>query len=159
MATVKFILNKMDLALFYKVHVTKASGLFSIPKLKERVSGDWSGNHGKIYDVSKPYFDERKITLDCYIKGTSKINCYSLLNAFKLALISAELKQLLVFVDGDSNLDNMLAFNVLLASEEINPSLEWDSEIPILKFSLPLIEPEPCKIVLAALVTGDTNLS
>ena len=45
--------------------VKSADGLLDMPDLKKRKECDWADMHGKIIDTARPYFDARKITLDC----------------------------------------------------------------------------------------------
>lgn len=45
--------------------VKSADGLLDMPDLKKRKECDWADMHGKIIDTARPYFDIRKITLDC----------------------------------------------------------------------------------------------
>lgn len=45
--------------------VKSADGLIDLPELKKRAEYNWPDMHGKIIDTRRPYFDTRKITLDC----------------------------------------------------------------------------------------------
>lgn len=156
MAALTFLLDGVNF-LTYGVHVTKASNLFSIPKLKDRLVGDWQNSNGKIYDTATPFFEERTITLECYIPAISRIDVNTKIQAFKTALIASGLRRLWVKLDS-SNLNNILAFNVLL-SGEIQVSNSFDSVLNIAKFSITLVEPEPRKRVYRVVANGQITLT
>lgn len=156
MAALIFLLDGVNF-LNFGVHVSKASGLFSIPKIKERVVGDWQNSNGKIYDTSVPFFNERTITLDCTIEATSRIEAHTKINQFKNALILSGLRRLVVQLEPLSP-ESSLIFNVLY-SGELNVTNSFESTLSLARFSLTLIEPEPRKRVYKVVSSGYFVLS
>ena len=54
----------------FGVSVSNSKGLVGALKLKEIKKVDFSGYHGAAVDLSRPRFEEREITLECYIHST-----------------------------------------------------------------------------------------
>lgn len=127
----------------YGVYVSESSGLISRPKLKEPVKQSWKTHHGDVIDLSKRYYESRKISLDCFIKATSKEDFVTKLNTFLQLFDAANTRRLMVVVD----VNKPLVYEVYL-SGQIDPKKTWRDTEMVGTFSLELTEPAPIKKVI-----------
>lgn len=129
--------------------VKSADGLIDLPDLKERQSYDWEDMHGKIIDTRRPYFKERTITLNCAwpLELGGAYNMQTAQQKIREDLLGmGELVRLQVEFD---SIDKPLIFNVL-QDKNVQFGRKYSGSAILLTFTLTLIEPQPCKMVLVS---------
>ena len=142
----------------YGVSVSGSSGLLDALKMKEPMSVEFDGYHGVAVDLSRPRFQQREITLECFIKidGT-KLDFINAVKKFMEALskkhviqegmtcelMPAGLHELIV----DIHPTKPLIYMVYLA-DGAAVEKTWNDKRMVGTFSLKLIEPEPVKKVI-----------
>ena len=146
---VLYYLDGVDLK-NYGVFVSASSGLISRPKLKEPVKQSWKTHHGDVVDLSKRYYDSRKIMLDCFIVATSKEDFITKMNTFLQLFDASGTRRLMVVVD----VNKPLVYEVYL-SDQIDPKKEWSDGKMVGTFNLELIEPAPIKRVVKHIREGE----
>ena len=114
---VLYYLDGVDLK-NYGVFVSASSGLISRPKLKEPVKQSWKTHHGDVVDLSKRYYDSRKIVLDCFTVATSKEDFITKMNTFLQLFDTSGTRRLMVVVD----VNKPLVYEVYL-SDQIDPKI------------------------------------
>jgi hypothetical protein len=135
----------------YGVYIEKSEGLLSRPKMKQPLTANWKDYHGEVVDLSKRYYESRKISLDCFIKATNKEDFITKMNTFLAALDAAGSRRLMVIVDPTKP----LVYEVYVSSA-VDPKKTWSDSAMAGTFSIDLIEPSPIKRVVK--VTG-TNVT
>lgn len=147
---IKYYLDGVDIKT-YGVYITESEGLLSRPKLKKTLSASWNDYHGEVVDLSKRYYESRKITLECFIKSTSKEDFLTKMNTFMQLFDASGTRRLMVVVD----VDRPLVYEVYL-SGDIDVKKKWSDSQMVGTFSIELTEPSPIKRVVK--ITG-TSLS
>ena len=56
------------------IRVESSNGVTDLPKLKQAASVDWPDYHGKVVDLANKRYEEREITLNCWLKASGKID-------------------------------------------------------------------------------------
>lgn len=130
----------------YGLHVESCSGLLHIPKRKERLSNSDSQTHGKFYDIGAiAKYEERVITLNCFIAATSRLDFFTKVNAITGLFDGTGYHRLLAELGADIK----LPFEVIRADgDKIEPT--WNTSKTVGYFRLQLIEPIPVKRVVVA---------
>jgi len=155
MAALKFYIDNIALT-DYGVRVSKVAGIIGLLKPKQRNTEEWTGHHGKMYDTSKPVYEERDITLDCWVTATSKFDLIEKLKQFTEAFNKDGFIQLKVNIDIENYLlYNVLVFNVVNTSES-DYSVSYNTQKQIGTFQLKFVEPEPVKKVIRATQANTT---
>ena len=71
----------------FGMRVESSSGVLDLPKLKSPASVDWADYHGKVIDLSEKRYQEREITLNCWLKSSGKMDfverCNNLFSLFQ----------------------------------------------------------------------------
>jgi hypothetical protein len=150
MAAVVYYLDGTDLKT-YGVYVSASDGLLSRPKPKNPVSQNWPDHHGEVVDLTKRYYEARKIKLDCFIKATSKEDFVTKMNTFLALFDATGTRRLMVVVDATKP----LVYEVYL-SNAIEPKKSWSDAEMAGTFATELTESAPMKRVVK--ITG-TSLS
>ena len=138
--------------------VKSADGLLDMPDLKKRKECDWADMHGKIIDTARPYFDTRKITLDCAwpIAANGSYNIQTAEQKIREDLLAlGALVRLEVEFDS-SILAKPLIFNVI-QDKGITFGRKYSGSDVLLTFKIQLIEPQPCKMVLESKYSRNNN--
>jgi hypothetical protein len=93
--TGRWFIDGIDIFLNWKIGIEKASeDLLRFPPKKESIVHDWKDAHGKDYDLSKKYFDERISTLDLWIITDSEDEFWTNRNALIAQLMKPGLNRL-----------------------------------------------------------------
>lgn len=58
----------------FGIRVESSTGVLDLPKLKTPASVDWADYHGKVIDLSEKRYQEREITLNCWLKASGKMD-------------------------------------------------------------------------------------
>ncbi len=155
----------------YGVHVSASKGLLDGLKMKEPHKVEFDGYHGTAVDLSRPRFEQREITLDCFITSTgSKLEFVRKVKAFldlftarhtaadsatmNADLCPAGLHRLTV----DIHPVKALVYEVYM-SDATDVEKTWNDTRMTGTFTLKLVEPEPVKKVLKHLHTNASNAS
>lgn len=133
----------------YGVYVSGSSGLISRPKIKEPLKRSWGTHHGEVVDLSKRYYESRKVVLDCFIKAESKEDYVTKLSAFLQVFDASGTRRLMVTV----LTSKPLVYEVYLPGD-LDPKKRWSDTEMVGVFTLELIEPAPIKKVIRHIRTG-----
>lgn len=125
------------------VHVSASKGLLDKLKLKEPQKYAWTEEHGEHVDLTKPRFEAREITLECFITASSSVDFITKINAFWSQFEGAGTKRLMVIIDPAKP----LVYEVYVP-DSIDVDKEWNDADMVGTFSLKLREPEPVKKVI-----------
>lgn len=153
----------------YGVFVSKSKGLLDGLKMKEPRKVEFDGYHGTAIDLSRPRFEEREITLECFIKTTGgKLEFVRKVKAFldlfstrhtapngatlNADLCPAGLHRLMV----DIHPVKALVYEVYLP-DVTSVEKTWNDASMTGEFTLKLREPEPVKKVLKHIRTSSSN--
>ena len=164
-----FLLDGKDIKATYGVCVSKVSGIADALKVKDPLKVDWDGYHGEQVDLSRPRFEARDITLECFIKTTGgKIGFMqavkeffeqlttkhegNTLNGANGELVQSGLHRLMI----DIHPTKPLVYEVY-RNDLVEVDKEWNDAKMVGTFSLRLREPEPVKRVLKHLRTNEAT--
>lgn len=153
----------------YGVYVSASKGLLDGLKMKDPHKVEFDGYHGTAIDLSRPRFDEREITLDCFITTTGgKLDFVRKVKAF-LDLFSARHKA----ADGATLNADLCPAGLHRLMVDIHPvkalvyevylpdatdiEKTWNDARMTGTFQLKLREPEPVKKVLKHIRTSSAN--
>ncbi len=136
----------------YGVYVSDSEGVVSRPKLKEPLSLSWDNYHGVVVDLNHKFYEQREITLSCFIKANSKSEFAMKVAKFE-QLFDAQGTQRLVI---DIHPTKPLIYEVY-CKDEIAISKKWNDNLMVGTFKLKLIEPEPVKRILKHIRTGEST--
>lgn len=152
----------------YGVYVSKAKGLFDGLKMKEPLKVEFQGYHGEALDLSKPRFEAREITLECFIKAEGGkmafvqavqdfINQFFAKHTLPSSTLNAELVQAgLHRLTVDIHPTKALVYEVYLP-DGTSIDKEWNDKKMTGTFTLTLREPEPVKRVLKHMRTNESS--
>lgn len=149
MSEVSYYIDGVDLKT-YGVYIKSSDGLLSRPKPKKRLSADWEGYNGEVIDLSKRYYESRKIKLECFIKATDPTDFITKCNVFQAVFDKAWTRRLSVSVEGNEP----LVYEVCLL-DDLDIKKTWHENIMVGTFAISLTEPEPVKKVLKYTRTGE----
>ena len=127
----------------FNVRVSKSSGIIDGLKMKSPFSVAWQDEHGETLDLTRPRFESREITLECYIKGEGKLDFVDKVNKFLSAFRGAGTHRLMI----DINPTKPLVYEVY-SPNAVAVTKTWSDDLMIGTFSIKLKEPEPVKRVL-----------
>lgn len=153
----------------YGVYVSASKGLLDGLKMKDPHKVEFDGYHGTAVDLSRPRFEEREITLDCFIKTSGgKLEFVRKVKAFldlfstrhtvaegatvNADLCPAGLHRIMV----DIHPVKALVYEVYLP-DATDIEKTWNDASMIGTFQLKLREPEPVKKVLRHTRTSANN--
>lgn len=153
----------------YGVHVSKSKGLLDGLKMKEPLKVAFDGYHGEAVDLSRPRFEPRDITLECFIKAEGgKMAFIQAAQAFiaqfsskhrlpSTGIVNAEpvqagLHRLVV----DVHPTKALVYEVYMP-DGMAIDKEWNDKKMVGTFTLTLREPEPVKRVLKHMRTSEAT--
>lgn len=165
-----YLLDGVDLK-EYGVFVSASKGLLDGLKMKEPHKVEFDGYHGTAVDLSRPRFEEREITLECFITTTGgKLEFVRKVKAFldqfsarhnvaegatlNADLCPAGLHRLMV----DIHPVKALVYEVYLP-DATSIEKTWNDARMTGTFTLKLVEPEPVKKVLKHIRTNSSNAS
>ena len=122
------------------VYVSASKGIIGGMKLRQAVRQEWPDYHGEVVDMAAPRYEARDITLECFMKATTKETFLSAVQTFLGRWMTAGMKRLMIIVDSTKP----LVYDVYLTQ---GPEIEkkWNDATMVGTFSLKLREPEPVK--------------
>lgn len=127
----------------FGVRVSKSGGIVDGLKMKTPFSVNWDDEHGETLDLSRPRFEGRDITLDCYIKADGKVDFVNKVNNFLSIFRSPGTHRLMI----DINPTKPLVYEVY-SPNGVQVSKTWNDTIMVGTFQIKMREPEPVKRVL-----------
>lgn len=148
---VNYYLNGVDLRT-YGVSISESEGLISRPKAKAPLRQSWQNYHGEVIDLSTKYYEPRKITFHCFMKGSSNTDFITKMNTFLAVLDTPGSKRLMVNVDSSAP----LLYEVYL-EDQINPKKKWSAGSVVATFTLTFIEHSPVKKALKHIRTSEAT--
>ena len=122
------------------VYVSKSQGIIGGIKLRQPVRHEWPDYHGEVVDMAAPRYEARDITLECFMKATTKETFLSGMQTFMARWMTGAMKRLMIVVDATKP----LVYDVYLT---MGPDVDkkWNDATMVGTFSLKLREPEPVK--------------
>lgn len=135
-----------------RVFVAGSDGVLDGLTLKEGTTVDWPDAHGKVIDLSRPRFEAREISLDCWMVADSAQALITQRNTLLAELMKPGTQRLQL---------NPIAGKPLVYEVYYSGGLtfkkQWADEVLFASFQLKLIEPQPIKWVMSA--QGGTTVS
>ncbi len=131
----------------FGVYVSESTGLVGQLKRKEGLTVEWPDYHGKVVDRQNPRYEERKISLTCFIEAESRQDYVQKANAFFEAFRASGTQRLKVEFDGTTR---PLVYEVYM-KDSADTSKKWgqyNSDLMVGTFKLVLEEDEPVKRVV-----------
>ena len=142
----------------YGIRVESSAGILDLPKLKTPASVDWPDYHGKVIDLSDKRYNEREITLNCWMKANGKMDFVEKVNAFVEHFRKDGTQRLMISIHPTKP----LVYEVY-NEDGVAPSKRWHDDKMIGTFALKLKEPDPVKRVVRhqrlALNTATVNIA
>ncbi len=135
--TGRYFLDNKDLYTQYGVFIKKSSGLLDFLKMKKNYSYSWPDEHGDDIDLSKLYFESKKISLECYLEAPNQSTFTTRLQNFFAALTSANLHTLKAY-----GIAKVFMVYLEDASEVVRLS-KWSNNKMMAQFTLKLVCPVP----------------
>lgn len=127
----------------YGINVSRVTGLFDLPKLKDVLKISWPNRHGEVVDLSSPIYDVREIELDCWISASNRLEFLTRANAAMVNLFAKpNLRELKIIYEEDKPL---LYYCYLPDGLGLTRQSKWDAALQVGRFTLKLVEPEPLK--------------
>ena len=136
----------------YGIRVESSSGVVDLPKLKSPEAHDWPDYHGTVKDLSNKRYEEREITLECWLKASGKLDFIQRLNSFCGLLRQDGTQRLMISI----NPTKPLVYEVY-CEDGVAVSKKWRDDLMIGTFTLKLKEPDPVKRVIRHERTDDAS--
>ena len=133
----------------FGIRVESSSGVLDLPKLKTPTSNDWADYHGKVIDLTDKRFEEREITLNCWLKASGKMDFTERVNKLYDVFRQDGTQRLMISIHPTKP----LVYEVY-CEDGIAPSKKWHDDKMIGTFTLKLKEPDPVKRVVRHWRTG-----
>ena len=127
----------------YGVRVESSSGVLDLPKLKTPASNDWADYHGKVIDLTDKRFEEREITLNCWLKANGKMNFTERVNELIENFRKDGTQRLMISIHPTKP----LVYEVY-CEDGVSLNKKWHDDKMIGTFALKLKEPDPVKRVV-----------
>lgn len=134
------------------IRVESSTGVLDQPKLKTPSSIDWPDYHGKVVDLANKRYEEREITLNCWLKASGKIDFVERVNRLYDILRADGTARLMISIHPTKPL-----LYEVYAADGVAPSKRWHDDKMIGTFSLKLREPDPVKRVVRHQRINDTS--
>ncbi len=125
------------------IRVESSNGVTDLPKLKQAASVDWPDYHGKVVDLANKRYEEREITLNCWLKASGKIDFVERVNRLFDILREDGTARLMISIHPTKPL-----LYEVYAPDGIAFNKRWHDDKMIGTFSLKLKEPDPVKRVV-----------
>jgi len=136
----------------YGIYVSDSDGVVDRPKLKEMAKVSWDNYHGEAVDLQHKFYEQREITLSCFIKANSKNDFIMKLSRFEQLFDEQGTQRLMI----DVHPTKPLLYEVY-CKDEISVAKKWSDELMVGTFKLKLFEPEPVKRILKHIRVGDST--
>lgn len=127
----------------FDLHVESSTGVLDLPKLKTPTSVDWADYHGKVIDLTDKRYQEREITLNCWLRATGKMDFTEKVNRIYEHLRQDGTQRLMISIRPTKP----LVYEVY-CEDGVAPSKRWHDDKMIGTLSLKLKEPDPVKRVI-----------
>ena len=127
----------------FGVRVESSSGVLDLPKLKTPASSDWPDYHGKVIDLTAKRYEEREITLNCWLKASGKMDFTERVNKLYEVFRKDGTQRLMISIHPTKP----LVYEVY-CEDGVAPSKRWHDDKMIGTFALKLKEPDPVKRVV-----------
>ncbi|OUN69469.1 LamG-like jellyroll fold domain-containing protein [Barnesiella sp. An55] len=127
----------------FDLHVESSTGVLDLPKLKTPTSVDWADYHGKVIDLTDKRYQEREITLNCWLRATGKMDFTEKVNRLYEHFRQDGTQRLMISIHPTKP----LVYEVY-CEDGVAPSKRWHDDKMIGTFSLKLKEPDPVKRVI-----------
>lgn len=127
----------------FDLHVESSTGVLDLPKLKTPTSVDWADYHGKVIDLTDKRYQEREITLNCWLRATGKMDFTEKVNRIYEHLRQDGTQRLMISIHHTKP----LVYEVY-CEDGVAPSKRWHDDKMIGTLSLKLKEPDPVKRVV-----------
>ncbi len=127
----------------FGIRVESSNGVLDQPKLKQPASIDWPDYHGKVVDLTAKRYEEREITLNCWLKASGKIDFVERVNRLYEHLQADGTARLMISIHPTKPL-----LYEVYAADGISHNKRWHDDKMIGTFSLKLREPDPVKRVV-----------
>lgn len=124
------------------VFVSASSGLLDKPSFKEGFRNEWGNEHGFDIDLNNRYRESKTITIDCFIRSNSLVNCVTVYNNF-LNEIDKKGSRRLSVEAGSLRLEYLV-----FRSDSVETKLHYDETNNVGVFKIKLIENMPFKKIL-----------
>lgn len=138
----RYTIDGIDLKDF-GVFVSQSDGILTRPKQKPTANVSWGDYHGVDVDLDNIYYDQREITLSCFIKADNKASFMHQLFEFEQLFDKKGLRRLMI----EAHPTKPLVYEVY-CKDEISISKQWSDNTMVGTFKLKLMEPQPVKRVL-----------
>ena len=148
---IKYSIDGIDFASL-GVYVSGSSGIVDSPKRKPVPETKWDDYHGASVDLSHKLYDQRKITLNCFIIADSKDDFVVKLLKFRHIFDKPGYHRLMI----EAVSGKPLIYEVY-SQDEIAVSKKWSESQMVGTFDLRLTEPQPEKKVLAFGATAEAK--
>lgn len=127
----------------FGIRVESSTGVLDLPKLKTPASVDWADYHGKVIDLTEKRYQEREITLNCWLKASGKMDFVERVNTLYDRFRQDGTQRLMISIHPTKP----LVYEVY-CEDGVAPSKRWHDDKMIGTFSLKLKEPDPVKRVV-----------
>lgn len=127
----------------FGIRVESSTGVLDLPKLKTPASVDWADYHGKVIDLTEKRYQEREITLNCWLKASGKMDFVERVNTLYDRFRQDGTQRLMISIHPTKP----LVYEVY-CEDGVAPSKRWRDDKMIGPFSLKLKEPDPVKRVV-----------
>ena len=127
----------------YGVRVESSNGVLDLPKLKTPASSDWADYHGKVIDLTAKRYEEREITLNCWLKASGKMDFTERVNRLYEVFRKDGTQRLMITIHPTKPL-----LYEIYCEDGVAPSKRWHDDTMIGTFALKLKEPDPVKRVV-----------
>lgn len=127
----------------FGIRVESSNGVLDQPKLKQPAAIDWPDYHGKVVDLTAKRYEEREITLNCWLKASGKIDFVERVNRLHEHFQADGTARLMISIHPTKPL-----LYEVYAADGISYNKRWHDDKMIGTFSLKLREPDPVKRVV-----------
>lgn len=125
------------------IRVESSTGVLDQPKLKTALSIDWPDYHGKVVDLYNKRYEEREITLNCWLKAAGMVDFVERVNRLYRLLQADGTARLMISIHPTKPL-----LYEVYAADGIAHNKRWHDDKMIGTFSLKLREPDPVKRII-----------
>ena len=127
----------------FGIRVESSKGVLDLPKMKTPASNDWPDYHGKVIDLTAKRYEEREITLNCWVKATGKMDFVERVNKLNDILRKDGTARLMISIHPIKP----LVYEVY-NDDGVAHDKKWHDNIMMGTFTLKLKEPDPVKRVV-----------
>lgn len=164
-----FYVDGINIKERFGVCVSKIKGIADSLKMKEPLKVDWDGYHGEQVDLSRPRFEARDITVECFIKTTGgKLAFMQAVHDFFELFNTPHTDYSQNGKNGDLMPRGLHRFMVdihptkplvyeVYKEDNVEVEKEWNDKKMVGTFTLKLREPEPIKRVLKHLRINENS--